>query len=90
MLHEPVTLDGYGALMIPAKVSKLGPALHWHYMLNILANGAAWSSKPSPCLPAQWRTAALMLMTHAAIVTATQQEQHTIPAWTTWPAHLGR
>ena len=24
MLHEPVTLDGYGALMIPAKVSELG------------------------------------------------------------------
>ena len=32
MLHEPVTLDGYGALMIPAKVAELGPALHWQFI----------------------------------------------------------
>ena len=34
MLHEPVTLDGYGALMIPAKVAELGLAAHWQFLLK--------------------------------------------------------
>ena len=78
MLHEPVALDGYGALMIPAKVSELGPAVHRQFVL-----------KTSTVCPAAWsleRTISLLTCTAAAVwpnghdscsndATATRQKQ---------------